>query len=416
MRLENSLKKAVLLLSALMLFIFSNAQVSIRLEQAIDSALHNNINFLANNLEIDYAKKMQKTNPDFDKTFIDFGFGQINGVQNDNRFGASQTFHFPTVYKKQASVNASAVQLAETNNLVDKEELIYRVKQQYYSLLVLNEQIVLLESADSIYASFYKQSKSRVDAGLSDALELSTVENQLMQIRQQLSIVRETKKGLLAKFQRTIQTTLHYTPNGDSIIYKFNFSPSLVGNTVSPKLLVLQSEESLLKKSTALEKSLLAPSFSVGYSSMTVKGWQTLSLTEDKYFGALDRFGSVNIGLFVPLFAHSQKARIAASEILVNQKKMETLSFKQELDDQYKITLSDFLIQKQILGEFMSKGLPGATLILQTASQKFKLGKISYLDWIGYTNQFIQTNADYLNAVMRYNEDVFELEKLNTQY
>jgi cobalt-zinc-cadmium resistance protein CzcA len=300
--------------------------------------------------------------------------------------------------------------------LVDKEELIYRVKQQYYSLLVLNEQIVLLESADSIYASFYKQSKSRVDAGLSDALELSTVENQLMQIRQQLSIVRETKKGLLAKFQRTIQTTLHYTPNGDSIIYKFNFSPSLVGNTVSPKLLVLQSEESLLKKSTALEKSLLAPSFSVGYSSMTVKGWQTLSLTEDKYFGALDRFGSVNIGLFVPLFAHSQKARIAASEILVNQKKMETLSFKQELDDQYKSTLSDFLIQKQILGEFMSKGLPGATLILQTASQKFKLGKISYLDWIGYTNQFIQTNADYLNAVMRYNEDVFELEKLNTQY
>ena len=117
MRLENSLKKAVLLLSALMLFIFSNAQVSIRLEQAIDSALHNNINFLANNLEIDYAKKMQKTNPNFDKTFIDFGFGQINGFQNDNRFGASQTFHFPTVYKKQASVNASAVQLAETNNL-----------------------------------------------------------------------------------------------------------------------------------------------------------------------------------------------------------------------------------------------------------------------------------------------------------
>jgi cobalt-zinc-cadmium resistance protein CzcA len=208
MRLENSLKKAVLLLSALMLFIISNAQVSIRLEQAIDSAIHKNINFLANNLKIDYAKKMQKTNPDFDKTFLDFGFGQINGFQNDNRFGASQTFHFPTVYKRQASVNASAVQLAETNNLVDKEELIYLVKQQYYSLLVLNEQIVLLESADSIYASFYKQSKSRVDSGLSDALELSTVESQLMQIRQQLSIVRETKKGLLAKFQRTIQTLL----------------------------------------------------------------------------------------------------------------------------------------------------------------------------------------------------------------
>ena len=81
MKLENSLKKAVLLLSALMVFIISNAQITIRLEEAIDSALHNNINFLANNLEIDYAKKMQKTNPDFDKTFLDFGFGQINGFQ-----------------------------------------------------------------------------------------------------------------------------------------------------------------------------------------------------------------------------------------------------------------------------------------------------------------------------------------------
>ena len=223
MKLENSFKKAVLLLSALMVFIISNAQISIRLEEAIDSALHNNINFLANNLEIDYAKKMQKTNPDFDKTFLDFGFGQINGFQNDNRFGASQTFHFPNVYKKQASVNTSAVQLAETSNLVDKEELIYLVKQQYYSLLVLNEQIILLESADSIYSSFYKQSKSRVDSGLSDALELSTVENQLMQIHQKLSIVRETKKVLLAKFQRTIQTTFNHIPIGDSIIYKLNF-------------------------------------------------------------------------------------------------------------------------------------------------------------------------------------------------
>ena len=47
MKLENSLKKAVLLLSALMVFIISNAQITIRLEDAIDSALHNNINFLA---------------------------------------------------------------------------------------------------------------------------------------------------------------------------------------------------------------------------------------------------------------------------------------------------------------------------------------------------------------------------------
>jgi hypothetical protein len=69
MRLENSLKKAVLLLSALMLFIISNAQVSIRLEQAIDSAIHKNINFLANNLKIDYAKKMQKTNLELKKKF-----------------------------------------------------------------------------------------------------------------------------------------------------------------------------------------------------------------------------------------------------------------------------------------------------------------------------------------------------------
>ena len=38
-----------------------------------------------------------------------------------------------------------------------------------------------------------------------------------------------------------------------------------------------------------------------------------------------------------------------ALEILVNQKKMETLSFKQELDDQNKSILSDFLIQKQNL-------------------------------------------------------------------
>jgi cobalt-zinc-cadmium resistance protein CzcA len=182
----------------------------------------------------------------------------------------------------------------------------------------------------------------------------------------------------------------------------------------APVVQLQRQQIDLSEKLVAVEKSKLNPSFLMGYSSMTINGWQAISQSADKYFGSSDRFGTVSVGLMVPIFSAAQKARINAGSILVKQKKLEETAVKQEVEQKIQRATALFIQYKRVLDGYHKKGLPGATLLMQTATQKLTAGDINYLDWVMLMNQSIQTRADYYMAVMSYNEAAFELEKLNT--
>jgi cobalt-zinc-cadmium resistance protein CzcA len=183
----------------------------------------------------------------------------------------------------------------------------------------------------------------------------------------------------------------------------------------SAPLVQLQKQQiELSEKLVEVEKSKLNPSFSLGYSSMTINGWQAVSQSADKYFGPSDRFGTVSVGLMVPIFSSAQKAKISAGSILVKQKKLEETAVKQELEQKIQAATALYIQYKKALDSYHKKGLPGAAQIMQAATQKLTTGDINYLDWVVLMNQSIQTKADYYAAVAQFNEAAFELEKLNT--
>ena len=407
-------KKLVVMLGGLLIGLSAQAQVNITLGAAIDSALKNNASYNASNLQVDYARALQKTSAEIDKTVFDFGVGKLNSFQTDNRFGVSQSLQFPVVYKNQAAVNKSATMLAQTNQLIRAQELTQLVKSQYYSILVMGQQQALLASADSFYTAFVQRAKDRLASGASDVLELVTAENQLLQIQNQLAHLNAVKNIAIENFNRTVNNSNTVVPASSNIIYETSVMPDVSLVESLPVVQLQQQQIILSEQMEALEKSKLNPSFSVGYSTMTIKGWQAISQTTDQYYGAADRFGSLSVGLMVPIFSSAQKARVAASGILVKQKKLEETAVKQEWTQKMQHAVSLYLQHKKTLDSYIKKGLASATLIMQTANQKLKVGEINYLDWVVLMNQSIQTRADYYTAVMSYNEAAFELEKLNT--
>jgi len=407
-------KKLVVMIGGLLIGLSAQSQVSIQLGAAIDSALKNNAYYNASNLQVDYARAMQKTSTEIDKTVFDFGYGKINSFQTDNRFGVSQSLQFPAVYKNQAAANKVVTQIAQTSQVIRAQELTRLVKQQYYSILLMEQQLLLLTSADSFYNAFLERAKERLANGASDVLELITAENQLLQIQNQLGQLRAAKNITIDQFNQTVNASSKVQPYSSNFVYDAIVLSNIAMIESTPLVQLQRQQIDLSEKLVAVEKSKLNPSFLMGYSSMTINGWQAISQSADKYFGSSDRFGTVSVGLMVPIFSAAQKARINAGSILVKQKKLEETAVKQEVEQKIQRATALFIQYKRVLDGYHKKGLPGATLLMQTATQKLTAGDINYLDWVMLMNQSIQTRADYYMAVMSYNEAAFELEKLNT--
>jgi cobalt-zinc-cadmium resistance protein CzcA len=407
-------KKLIVMLGALLIGLSAQSQVSIQLNAAIDSAIKNNAQYNASNLQVDYARAMEKTSTEIDKTVFDFGYGKINSFQTDNRFGVSQSLQFPAVYKNQAAANKLVTQIAQTSQVIRAKELTRLVKQQYYHILLIEQQLQLLISADSFYNAFLERAKERLANGASDVLELVTAENQLLQIQNQLGQLRAAKNIGIDQFNRTINTSNKVQPYNNSIVYDGVVLSNIALIESAPLVQLQRQQIDLSEKLVAVEKSKLNPSFVMGYSSMTINGWQAISQSADKYFGSSDRFGTVSVGLMVPIFSAAQKARINASSIMVKQKQLEETAVKQELQQKVQEATALYIQYKKALDGYHKKGLLGAALLMQTATQKFTAGDINYLDWVMLMNQSIQTRANYYMAVLSYNEAAFELEKLNT--
>jgi cobalt-zinc-cadmium resistance protein CzcA len=407
-------KKIIVMLGTLLIGLSAQSQVSIKLNAAIDSAIKNNAQYNASNLQVDYARAMQKTSTEIDKTVFDFGYGNINSFQTDNRFGVSQSLQFPAVYKNQAAANKLVTQIAQTSQVIRTQELTRLVKQQFYHIVLMEQQLLLLTSADSFYNAFLTRAKERLSSGASDVLELVTAENQLLQIQNQLGQLRAAKNIAIDQFNRTVNTSIKVQPYNSSIMYDGVVLSNITGIESAPLVQLQRQQIDLSEKLVAVEKSKLNPSFLMGYSSMTINGWQAISQSADKYFGSSDRFGTVSLGLMVPIFSTAQKARISAGSILVKQKKLEETAVKQELQQKIKEATELYIQYKKALDSYHQKGLPGAALLMQSATQKLTAGDINYLDWVMLMNQSIQTRANYYMVVAQFNDAAFELEKLNT--
>ena len=407
-------KKLIAMLGALLIGASAHSQVSIQLNAAIDSAIKNNAQYNAGNLQVDYARAMEKTSTEIDKTVFDFGYGKLNSFQTDNRFGVSQSLQFPAVYKNQAAANKLVTQIAQTSQLIRTQELTRLVKQQYYHILLMEQQLELLTSADSFYNAFLVRAKERLSSGASDVLELVTAENQLLQIQNQLGQLRAAKNIAVDQFNRTVNTSSKVQPYSSGIEYDGVVLSNITLIESAPLVQLQRQQIDLSEKLVAVEKSKLNPSFLLGYSSMTINGWQAISQTADKYFGSSDRFGTVSVGLMVPIFSAAQKARISAGSILVKQKKLEETAVKQELQQKIQEATALYIQYKKAIDGYHKKGLPGAALLMQSATQKLTAGDINYLDWVMLMNQSIQTLANYYMEVAQYNDAAFELEKLNT--
>ena len=391
----------ILVLSCFM-FQTANAQTKITLEKAIETALTNNNTIKNEKLKAEYSKALIKSSTDIPKTNIIGEFGQVNSNYNDTKFGISQTVSLPTVYSRQRKVlteeyNSKILQVNLTEFEIKKA-----VTSLFYNYISLKEKEKLLQKADTLFSKFFEKANLRLQKGESNILEKSTAETQKTAIAIQLKQLQTEIEIVRLEFQLLLNSEEAFLP--EEAFLKAVLEENKIEE--NPQLKLFEHQKKIFSAETSALKSKLLPEIIMGYNNNSFKG---IGIDDAK------RFHSLQVGLGIPLFGGSQKAKINASKLAEKLAESNYQTQVLNLKNEYNKLLVQHKANLEIVNYFETLNNKNSKTITDVANKQFINGEINYLDYVILINQAIAVQNSYIEAVKTLNETIISINYLNSK-
>jgi heavy metal efflux system protein len=404
-RFKKQVALSLLLLTGAGCFFTAKAQTIVTLHAAIDTALKNNLALKNEVLRAEYRKKLAQSGVAIPQTVITSEYGQINSIYKDNRIGISQSFNFPTVYARQKSLLKEEWSESLLGIRTEEARLKRDVAEVYFALLCAGKKRQLLLASDSIYAEFLERSELRFSKGETDVLERAAVQTQRSQIYIQLSQVNRDLELLQLRFRLLLNTSGYFIPDPNDSM------PAMPGLTDSitleqhPSIRQLETQNRISERAVKLERSKLLPDLFLMYNNMSMQG----TGADNKLYTSSSRFQSAQVGLGIPLFYGSQKARIAAAQsdraVSGNQYRLGV----QAIRSAYQSAVAQYQNSRQVYDHFRAHMLANVSVMLRAANMQFSNGEIDYLQWVMLNNQAVIIQNEYIELTQQLNESIIQL-------
>ena len=401
----------LILMSTIFSLESTNAQQPISLQNAIDTALKNNLILKNDILFAEYQKKLKASSLDIPQTNITGEYGQINSFYNDTKFGISQSISFPTVYAKQKLLQRETYKNSVLN-ITAREAVVKRqVSEVFYMLIYFSEKEKILRGSDSLYTSFLEKANLRFSKGETNVLEKATAEALRGQIAIQLNRLKNDIENVQLQFQLLLNTKVVYLPYVDNPKLDFIETVDTLTFGNHPRLKVLQQQVQISLANTKLQNSKLFPDLTLGYNNQSIRGTGADNvLYERKY-----RFNSVHFGMEIPLFFGAQKGRIHSSKKLELIAENDYQIGLQILKSEYEAMFKNYQAHLKTVKYYEDTALKNAVTITKAASRQLENGDINYLDWIMLINNATGIQSSYIEAVQELNQTIIQLSYLNSK-
>jgi len=410
-KVKISPNKAVMIAGLVLVSIPSlKAQNSpVNINQAINIALHHNLQATSARLNERAENLRRQTGFDIPKTQFSADYGQINSVQQDNRFGITQSLSFPTVYTHQKKALQENYLAAQAKTQMMEQDIRTNVRRLFYDWVWLHEKQQLLQYADSIYRLFEEKTNLRFRTGETNILEKTTAESHRQQIANQLEMLSADMEITLKQFNLLLGDSVAYQPQTDSIRITYATVDTALGQL--PQIRSLRHESAAAHWRWRTEKSKLLPDFFIGYNNQSISGIQNVD-GQETYFSNSKRFNYVNAGISIPLFFGAQRSRASAAQLdwQLSQQRADYALQQARTESQTALTQ----VQKYAasLHYYQGKGLENAAAIIFTADKQFVGGEIDYLQWVMLTDQAIGIRNEYLDMLNNYNQAAIQVLRL----
>ncbi len=382
-----------------------NAQNNITLQQAIDTALVNNLSIKNEQLRVDYRQKLIQSGTTIPTTNINGEYGQINSFYSDIKIGVSQTINFPTIYKRQKSLLTEEWKSSVWDLKIKESELKKLVTEAYFNLLYLQQKQKLLLENDSLFSEFLNKANLRFNKGESNILEKTTAENQQGQIALQLLQLQQDWEIVQLQFQYLLNTSSVFVPDENEVSSQ---DIPLIKNpefVFHPMVQYWQQQQNIAISNTKLEQSKLLPDITFGYNFMGMRGMGANNVE----YNSSPRFHSVQMGLGIPIFNGAQKSKINALKINEQIASKEYEVNYKNLEIRFAQSMKQFQKYQAAILYFENTALKNTETVKTTANKQFLNGEINYLEWVLLINQAINIQSEYIDALHNRNISIAEL-------
>ena len=392
-------KKAIMPVILLVMSHFAVAQTPLSLNEAIEIAHKNNGNLKTTQLEIAGQQALVPSAFDVPRAGLDLQLGQTQAKQFDYTLGLVQPFASRSVYKSQERLLQSQVGLIEKRLGLEKNELAFRVKDQYYQLLYLHQLKNLLSKQDSLFQTAVKAAQVRYKTGESNKLEILSLETRQREIQNRMAA---TQADLNIGY-RNLQALL-FTNESLKIDTTISLKKDLIGYQSSNyeeenKLIALLKQQSeVSSRLTETEKQRLKPDWRVGVNNQSIM----------REYGFVYAQG----GIGIPIFTKAQKARIEAAKVGQQVAENQLQTTQKQLQANLEVLEQERQKYEKTLIYYEQSALPQAELLVNTALKTFRAGEIEYVEFFQSTQQAAQIKENYLSNQLNYSFVVIQIEKI----
>jgi cobalt-zinc-cadmium resistance protein CzcA len=386
----------------------------ITLEQAMDSALRNNLYLKGAALRSEAEDKLIGTAWDLPRTNVDFEYGQINTNVNDDRIGLSQNLAFPTVYAQRRKMLKHGAAGVRWEQAMRQREVRVQVRQTYHEVLILGEQLRLLQEADSIYTLAVSGEEQRFDLGSSNVLQRATARTQAMLMRSRVQQVKSEMEQARTRLSQLMNSTGDWSIMPIPLKQTVSVLPDESTVVKHPVVRSASEQESAADARWRMECASMLPEFNLGAASMTL--YQSPSVPDGSLiYGRDERFTMVRAGIGVPLFFGAQSARNKAARLDTERATNETAALTQEIRTQLQQAQQRYTAQLARVEAFEQGATQEAEQLRRSAEEAYLNGQIDRLEWSLLTGQSITLSMEYLDALRALGRASIELNAFNEQ-
>jgi cobalt-zinc-cadmium resistance protein CzcA len=386
----------------------------ITLEQAMDSALRNNLYLKGAALRSEAEDKLIGTAWDLPRTNVDFEYGQINTNVNDDRIGLSQNLAFPTVYAQRRKMLKHGAAVVRWEQAMRQREVRVQVRQTYHEVLILGEQLRLLQEADSIYTLAVSGEEQRFDLGSSNVLQRATARTQAMLMRSRVQQVKSEMEQARTRLSQLMNSTGDWSIMPIPLKQTVSVLPDESTVVKHPVVRSASEQESAADARWRMERASMLPEFNLGAASMTL--YQSPSVPDGSLiYGRDERFTMVRAGIGVPLFFGAQSARNKAARLDTERATNETAALTQEIRTQLQQAQQRYTAQLARVEAFEQGATQEAEQLRRSAEEAYLNGQIDRLEWSLLTGQSITLSMEYLDALRALGRASIELNAFNEQ-
>ncbi|MFH7016435.1 TolC family protein [Flavobacterium sp. FlaQc-47] len=318
--------------------------------------------------------------------------------------GLTQTIFDQSVFTGLRAARSTR-EFYQINNQLTEEQVIERVANNYYSVYVQRERLILLDSNYVNTSKVRDIVKGQFDNGLAKKIDLdrivvkmSNIDTERQQIKNQITLQENALKFYMGM---PIETVIEI-PKEEFEVIPAALSEMPNTETRTEYLLLKKQEELLVFNKKAVEAGYYPTlSLTAGYNYIG-QGPEMPWFAKPKDGVYWSDYSAIGLNLHVPIFTgFGTRAKVRQADVQIRSLQEDIKDTKLSLDLDYRNAVAD-MENNLITIENQKENMRLATEILSNTKNNYLQGLASLTDLLDSENASLEAQNNYTRAVLNY--------------